>query len=152
MSYMFALTPFNRKNDSIARRDDPFGMKSFFDDFFGDAFVPTFFAEHPMKADIRETEKEYVIEAEIPGVKKEDIKLELRDDVLTLAVEHNEETSEEKDNYIRRERKYGSYSRSFRVGNVRNEGVTAKYNDGILSVTVPKAENEKPYANRIEIQ
>ncbi len=149
---MFALTPFSRRNDSIAGKTDPFGMKSILDEFFGDAFIPTFFTEQPMKADIRETEKEYLIEAEIPGVKKEDIKLELRDDILTLSVEHNEQVNEEKENYIRRERKYGSYSRSFRVGNVRNDAVTAKYTDGILSVTIPKAEIERAKQNTIEIQ
>jgi HSP20 family protein len=88
----------------------------------------------------------------MPGVKKEDIKLELRDDILTLAVEHSEQVNEEKGNYIRRERKYGSYSRSFRLGNVNNEAVSAKYNDGVLSVTIPKAEPEKARSNRIEIQ
>ncbi|NTV89418.1 MAG: Hsp20/alpha crystallin family protein [Clostridiales bacterium] len=149
---MFALTPFNRRNDSLTVRNDLFDMNRIFDDFFGGAFVPAYLPENPMKADIRETEKEYLIEAEIPGVRKEDIRLELDNDVLTLSVERKEEVNEEKDNYIRKERRYGSYSRSFRVGNVKNEAVAAKYNDGILTVTIPKSEVDQPRDKRIEIQ
>jgi len=150
---MFGLTPYNRRNNGLVRRDDFFDMRSIFDDFFNDAFLPTWFnSNNPMKADVKETEKEYIIEAEMPGVNKEDIRLELKDDVLTVGVEHNEQTNEEKDNYIRRERRYGSFSRSFRVDNVKNEDVTAKYTDGILTVIVPKAEPGKEKNRKIEIQ
>jgi HSP20 family protein len=136
---MFGLVPYNRK--------------SIFDDFFSDSLMPGFFtAANPMKADIRETEKEYVIDAEIPGAKKEDIKLELRDDTLTIAVEHSEQVNDEKDNYIRKERRYSSYSRSFYLENVRNEDVAAKYNDGILTVTLPKSKETRENKHRIEIQ
>jgi len=148
---MFALTPFNRRGSSIARRNDFFDLDNMFEDFFSDAFIPTFFRENPIKADIKETDKEYIVEAEIPGVKKEDIKLELRDDVLTIGVERNEQLKEERENYIRKERRYGSYCRSFRLDNIKNEGVTAKYNDGILTVNIPKAEDGKSKHTRIDI-
>lgn len=150
---MFGLVPYNRRNNELAGRNGIFDFRNIFDDFFSDSFMPTFFTSaNPMKADIRETEKDYVIDAEIPGAKKEDIRLELRDDTLTIAVEHNEEVNEEKDSYIRKERRYGSYSRSFYVENVRNEDVSAKYNDGILTVTLPKSKETRENKHKIDIQ
>lgn len=150
---MFGLTPWNRKGNEIARRSDPFDLRSVFDNFFDDAFLPSVFASaHPIKTDIRETEKEYVVEAEIPGASKEDIKLDLRDDMLTISVERNEQVNEENDRFIRRERRFGSYSRSFYVENVKHEGVTAKYENGILKVTLPKAEEGRERKHTIDIQ
>ncbi|MDP4094241.1 MAG: Hsp20/alpha crystallin family protein [Bacillota bacterium] len=149
---MFSLTPYNRKNNDLSKREDPWGIRSVFDSFFDDSFFPAFFSVgNSMKADIRETEKEYILDVELPGVKKEDIRLELRDGVLTVGIENNEEINEEKDRYIRKERRYGSYSRSFQVDNVRNEDVSAKYNDGILTVTLPKSQTENPRGHSIEI-
>ena len=150
---MFGLTPYNRRANEIARREDPFEIGSMFDEFFREPFMPALFsASNPIKTDIRENEKEYVVEAEIPGAKKEDIKLELRDDVLTISVEHKDEVNEERNNYIRKERRYGSYSRSFQVQNVCNEDVTAKYENGILAVTLPKSEEVKETKHNIDIQ
>lgn len=150
---MFGLIPFNRRANDIAARNDPFDLASVFDNFFNDSFTPSFFTSaHPIKADIRETDKEFVIEADMPGVKKEDIRLELRDGVLTIGIEHNEQVDENRENYIRKERRYGSYSRTFHVDGVRQENVTAKYNDGVLTVNLPKAEEGKPKSHRIDVQ
>ena len=150
---MFGLTLYNKRNGDLLRRNDTWDFRNIFDDFFSDSFVPAIFsASHPIKADIRETEKEYIIDAEIPGTKKEDIKLNLKDENLTILVEHNEETKEEKENYIRRERKHGSYSRSFYVDNVKNEDVTAKYSEGILTVILPKRADRKEPVHKINIQ
>lgn len=150
---MFGLVPFNRRANEISSRNDLFDFASIFDNFFNDSFTPAFFtASQPIKADIREMEKEYVIEADMPGVKKEDIKLDLRDGVLTIGVEHNEQVEEKRENYIRKERKYGSYCRSFNVDGVNQEGVTAKYSDGVLTVNLPKSEDARPKTHRIDIQ
>ncbi len=150
---MFGLTPFNRRNNDLIRRNDFMDLRSVFDDFFSDSLFPAAFSSTAgIRADIRETEKEYVIDAEIPGVKKEDIKLDLRDDVLRISVEHNEEVNEERENFIRRERRFGSFSRSFHVDNVKHEDVKAKYEDGILSITLPKSDDKKENKRKIEIQ
>lgn len=150
---MFGLTPYNKRDREIAGKVNPFDLRSVFDDFFSDSFFPAFITSgNQIKADIRETEKEYVIDAEIPGVKKEDIKLDLRDDTLTIAVEHNEQVDEERENYLRRERRYGSYSRSFYVENVNHENVTAGYKDGILTVKLPKAQDGRERKRNIDIQ
>ncbi len=145
---MFGIVPF--RNNKIQERGSLFDMDSIFSDFFNDSALG-FAGLNSIKADVKENEKEYIIEAEIPGAKKEDIKLDLRDDRLTIAVERSEETKEERNNYIRKERRYGSTSRSFCVENVKHEDVTAKYENGVLSIVLPKSEVKKSN-NRIEIQ
>ena len=148
---MFGLVPFNRKS-GMSPRNEFLDLNSFFDNFFNDSFTTGFFqTQHPIRADIRETEKEYVIEADMPGVKKEDIKLELRDGMLTVGVEHNEEVDDKGENYIRKERRYGSYCRSFQVEGVNQENVTAAYKDGVLTVNLPKTEETKPKTHRIDV-
>lgn len=144
---MFGIVPF--KNNKI-QRGNLLDIDSLFSNFFNEGALG-FSDIGAIKADIRETEKEFIIEAEIPGVNKEAIKLDLRDDRLTISVEKLDETKEERENYIRRERRFGSTSRSFYVENVRNEDVTAKYENGILSIVLPKSETKK-VNNRIEIQ
>jgi HSP20 family protein len=149
---MFGLVPFRRKADDMAVRRDFFDLDNFFEDFWKWPFSTGLIAApHPIKADIRETDKEYILEADLPGVRKEDISLEMRDGVLTVGVEHNEQIDEKRENYIRKERRYGSFSRSFRVDGVDQEKINAKYNDGVLTVHLPKAEEEKPKTHRIDI-
>lgn len=151
---MFGLTPYNnRKQNGLVGRNDFFNVKSLFDEFFNDSLFPAISSVGAsMRADIRETEKEYIIDAEIPGVRKEDIKLDLRDDVLTISVEQNEQINEERDNFIRKERRFGSVSRSFYVDNVKPEGVAAKYENGILTINLPKNDETKRKGHRIDIQ
>ncbi|HEX2946770.1 MAG TPA: Hsp20/alpha crystallin family protein [Clostridia bacterium] len=144
---MFGLVPFNRRSNDLTVKNDVFDL---FEDFFNEPFG--FFATaQPIKADVRETDKEYVVEADMPGVRKEDIKLELYDGILTIGVEHNEQTDEKRENYIRKERRYGSYSRSFQVDGVKQEDVTAKYENGVLTVNLPKSEESKPRTHKIDI-
>ena len=151
---MFGLTPYNRKNNGISTRGDVWDVsRSIFEDFFNDSFFKgTFLPATEIRADIRENEKEYVVDIEIPGAKKEDIKLDLRDDVLTVSVDRNEEVNEEKGNYIRKERRYGSLSRRFYVENIKAEDVEAKYADGILTVTLPKEKENRNNTHKIDIQ
>ena len=147
------LVPYNRRGNEVSKSNDPWGFRTFIEDFFNDSLLPSVFSDsYPIRADIRETDKQFVIEAELPGTKKEDIKLDLRDSVLTIGVEHNEETKEERKDYIRRERRYGAFSRSFNVENIRQEDIEAKYNDGILTVTLPKSNEVKEKKRNIDIQ
>lgn len=145
---MFGIVPF--RNNKLQGRTSIFDMDSIFNDFFNDSAFG-FSGINPIKADVKENEKEYIIEAEIPGAKKEDIKLDLRDDRLTISVESSQESKEERENYIRRERRVGAFSRSFYVENVRHEDVSAKYENGILAVVLPKSEVKRSNS-RIEIQ
>lgn len=147
---MFGLIPNSRRQNEIMRAKDPWGIISVFDEFFNEAMFPESLNSNPLRADIRETEKEYIVDAEVPGVRKEDIKIELREDILTISVEQNDQKEEKTDNYLRRERRTGSFKRSIMVQNVNNEAVTAKYDNGVLTITLPKDEvNKKDY--RIDI-
>ncbi|HHV59522.1 MAG TPA: Hsp20/alpha crystallin family protein [Clostridiaceae bacterium] len=149
---MFGIVPF-RRNNNLKRAANFWDFDSLMDSFFDDSFMPAFFASgYRFKADLRETDNEYIIDAEIPGVDKKDIKLELRDDTLTINVERNEEINEESAGYIRRERRFGSCSRSFYVGDVKQDAITAKYDNGILTVTLPKLNEGKRNIHRIDIQ
>lgn len=150
---MFNIVPYSRKNGGITRRDDWFGIDRFFDDFFRDPFFAKVSSmTTPIKADVKETDKEYVVEAELPGVNKDDILIDLHDDVLTLGVDTNSEKEEENDGYIYKERQRGSYRRSFNVYNIDNENVKAAYKDGILTVTLPKATEEEKKTRKINIE
>ena len=96
-----------------------------------------------MKTDIKDTENGYEITMSLPGVKKEDVKAELKDGYLTIQATSgtNNDTKDEKSKYIRRERYYGTCSRSFYVGDeVTQEDIRAKFEDGTLKLTVPKKE------------
>jgi len=100
--------------------------------------------------DVRETDDSYIVNAELPGLTKKDIDITLEDNVLRLSGERRFEKEDERDDYHRIERAYGSFSRAFTLGGgVDASNVKASFKDGVLTVTVPKAEETKP--RRIEI-
>lgn len=95
--------------------------------------------------DIAENENEIVLRAELPGMKQEDIDIELTGDTLTLRGERKFENEERKDNFVRVERSYGRFQRSFTLGvPVQSDQVKATYKDGVLEVHLPKSEETKP--------
>lgn len=143
---MFDLIPFRRKNQSL----DGFWNKDLLTDFFNNSFP--FELGIDIRADIKENEKEYVIEAELPGVKKDDVVVELRDNTLSISAQMNSENNEESSTYVRKERRQGTISRSFYVDNVDNNSVKADYKDGILKIVLPKLKNIPPDNYRIEIE
>ena len=121
--------------------------ESLFDDFFDFPFTNYSYRTNDlMKTDVKDTEKGYEIAMNLPGAKKEDVRAELKDGYLTVSVSSNR-NNEEKDEvgrYIRRERFSGSCSRSFYVGDeVKQEDIKAKFENGILTMIVPKQEKEK---------
>src|SRR6056297_2937249 len=130
---MFDLVPFRRQNKKVVENDDPFAY--LFSNFFNDALDV---ASVSFKTDVKENENEYIVQAELPGVEKEDINLELDDNYLTISVNNKEEHTEKKENYIRREKRTGSFQRAFYMENVKEDEIKAKYNDGILEIKLPK--------------
>jgi HSP20 family molecular chaperone IbpA len=109
-----------------------------------------------MRTDVIEKDNCYQLEAELPGFNKEDIKIDLKNDVLTISASHSE-NSDEKDNngkYIRRERRSSSYQRSFKVNDLKAEDIIAQYRNGVLTVNIPKKEAipEKEEVSRIEVK
>jgi HSP20 family protein len=141
---MGGLVPFNHKSNLNNMLDDFFS--------FSDNWFPrrTLMAD-TFKIDVRESEKEYKIDAEMPGIKKDEISLSLNEGRLTISVSRNEENENENDNYIHRERRFTSMSRSVYLADSNEENISAKLEEGILKITVPK--QIKSASNRkIEIQ
>jgi HSP20 family protein len=102
-------------------------------------------------ADISETDKEYVIRTSLPGVKKQDIKVNMREGLITIEGERKQEKEEKTEKFHRVESFYGSFSRSFGLpDNIRVDAVRSEYKDGVLAVHIPKVEKEK--AKQIAIQ
>ena len=111
----------------------------FFDDDFDDFFKPVM-RRNDVKCDIYEENGEYHIEMDIPGYDKKDINIEVKDGYLTVSASKEQEEKDEKKNYIRRERVYGSFSRSFALGDVDIENIDAKFDKGLLTIIIPKQE------------
>ena len=122
---------------------DLFPRKVYLDDIFDD-FLSTK-KEQNMKCDIYEENNNYHIEVDIPGFDKKDISVEVKDGYLTIsAVKNNEvEDKDSKRNYIRRERVYGKYERSFYVGDLDEDKINAEFNNGMLKIVVPKKEKQE---------
>lgn len=115
--------------------------------FFLDNMVDDFFArdENRMKCDIYEKDNTYHVEMDLPGFKKDDIKIELNNGNLTISAEKsndNEEKDEDK-KYIRRERTYGKFSRTFYLGDVNEDAIDASFNNGTLTISIPKVDEDK---------
>ena len=155
---MFEIRPY-RKNESV-RFYDPFReMEELERAFFGRPFMP---AEHhayrnpfrAMRTDIKDMGDAYLLEADLPGFEKKDIHLRLDGDILTVSAERKNEQKEENENdrYLHIERSYGSFSRSFDMSGVEVSGIKAKYENGVLALTLPKKQDEIPSATEIEIE
>ncbi|MCI2105722.1 MAG: Hsp20/alpha crystallin family protein [Intestinimonas sp.] len=142
---MFGMLPFERQDNNLFDTFDHFAR-----DFFRstNTNLPAF------RTDIQDKGDSFLLEAELPGFEKEDISLDLKENVLTISAEHKEQ-KEEKDsegNYIRRERRYGSYTRSFDISGIDESNITATYENGILSLILPKEQPAVPETHRIAIQ
>lgn len=135
------------------------------DEFFDDAFERSFFpaknplygkhAKNLMKTDIREEEDSYKLAIDLPGFKKEDVQVELKDAYLTVTASKGLDKDEEDKNgrYIRRERYAGSLTRSFYVGDLKPEDIKGKFESGVLKLQIPKKDAPQvQVANRILIE
>jgi HSP20 family protein len=106
---------------------------------------PTITAAWSPAVDIHETEAEIVVKAEVPGVERDDIQLNLENNVLTLKGERKFEKDTKEENYHRIERSYGSFSRAFSIPATVDEGeINADYKEGVLTIRLPKTQKAKP--------
>ena len=126
-----------------------------FDDLFKDDFFKGKEKSNLMKTDIRETDNSFILDIDLPGYKKEDIKVDVTDGYLTInAKTSTENNEEEKGKFVRRERFMGEVSRSFYVGDdVETENIKAAFKNGTLCLEIPKVDSEssKPEKKYIEI-
>jgi HSP20 family protein len=126
-----------------------------FDDFLGRPLLRTEWSEEVWSpsVDISETEDKVIIKAEMPGLNKDEVKISLQDNTLTLMGEKKQEKVEKDANYHRVERSYGVFNRSFTLPtSVKSDKIKATYKDGILSITLPKTEEVKPKEIPISIE
>mgnify|MGYP002537746948 FL=1 len=140
--------------------------ENLFDDFFADPFAvmvpqgrdPLYgkHAKNLMKTDVRETENSYELDIDLPGFKKDEASVDLKDGYLTISASKgvDKDETDKKGKYIRQERYAGACSRSFYVGNdVEPENISAKFEDGILQISVPKeVRKQLPKSSSVAIQ
>ena len=131
---MFTMIPY--RTPVMTRPANPFD-DDFFRPFFGRP------EQHTFRVDVQDKGDSYLLEAEMPGLNKDDIHVDLEDNLLTIFVD-KAETREEKDEkgYVIRERRCGRMSRAFNVEGINKEGIQAAYQDGILKLTLPKEQPE----------
>lgn len=125
-----------------------------FDDFFRDDFFNGKEKNSLMKTDIREGENSFIVDVDLPGYNKEDIKIDVTNGYLTInAKTSNEVNDKEKGKYVRRERFIGECSRSFYVGDdVKQDEIKASFKNGILSLEIPKVDEKKKEAEKKYIE
>lgn len=147
---MLGLIPFNM--NGVKRRGSEF--QSVLDDFFDDDFFKNldFSNSANFKVDVKENEKGYLLSAELPGVKKENINVEYKDNNIIISAKREDTFEEKENNYIRRERSFGEFSRSFYIDNVDEENIKAKFENGELYIFLPKKEIIGTNYNKIKIE
>lgn len=135
---------------------NPFrGLDDFEKRFFGDAYSP--FGRNVLgefRTDIRDEGDILVLEADLPGFKKEDINVDINNDIMTIRAERRFEREEKdkKGKYLCCERSYGAYSRQFDLTGVNAENISAKYDNGVLTLQLPKKTPVAPESRRLEIE
>jgi HSP20 family protein len=145
---MSGLVPFDRNF---------FGLRPFsFDDFYNS--MDNFFTEpwagarnSVFRLDVEEKEHEYLVEAELPGVKKEEISIQMYEDRLIISVNKQETAEDQNRNYLHKERRYATMQRSVYLPDANPKNITAKLEDGVLNVRIPKEVNVNR-SRRIDIQ
>lgn len=150
---MFDLRPY-RKNSS-AMSYNPFREMEEFEKRFFNVPFSSFWASGDIaefKTDISDQGDHYLLEADLPGFDKKDIHLELSDNTLTINAERRSEHDDKKDNYVRIERSYGKYSRQFDISAIDADKITAKYDNGVLTLTLPKKQETLPETKQLEIE
>lgn len=145
---MFEMIPFRRNN--LTNREDFFSpfLKNFFDDDFFSAINTM---QGNFKVDLKENEQEYLIEADLPGIKKDAINIDYDNNYLVISAKRDESVEDKRENFVRRERHYGEFKRSFYVDNVDENKIDAAFNDGVLKVVLPKLNKGNDKKRRIDI-
>lgn len=152
---MFELN--RRNNNRQVSAYNPFHeMEEFEKSFFGNPFG-AFFGSNDLaefKTDVTDEGDRFMLEADLPGFDKKDIKLDISGDVLTVSAKRHSklEEKDKKDKIVRIERSYGSYSRQFDVSGVNTDAIKAKYENGVLQLVLPKKKSEKLESKHLEIE
>lgn len=155
-----SLVRWNPSRDLLSFPSDMLAMQKginrVFDNFFRGGLLDDDSTSTGMWApsvDIAETETAYTVKVELPGVEKENVKITMQDNILTLRGEKKQEKESNQSNYHRVERSFGSFQRSFSLpSSVLSDKIDAVYNNGVLSITLPKAENARPKEIEVKVK
>lgn len=140
---MFDLIPFERSSGGLFDEFNRMMSDGFWND--ADSF-------HSFRTDILDKGDRYLMRADLPGFQKQEISISVEGERLTLSAEHKEEENEKKKNYLRKERRYGAFSRSFDIGGIDTGRISASYQNGVLELELPKLAEAKPQEKRIEVK
>lgn len=140
---MANMMPYDRRGHNLWNGLDNF-ERMFFDGFAAQST--------PFRTDIVDMGDHYLLSAEMPGVDKSDLNVELHGDNLLITAKSNYESNVEEKNYVRKERRTGTYSRSFDVSGIDAENIKAAYENGVLEVTLPKAKDNGDNKRKIDVR
>lgn len=138
------MIPYTRRSNS--------SMMDLFDDLERSMFGESGRRTPVFSTDIRDEGAHYLLQADLPGFRKEDIDLDVKDGVLTISAKHQADDRTAADNYICRERRTGSFSRSFTLDGIQEDAIRASYQDGVLELILPKRQEVLPQCHKIQIQ
>lgn len=147
---MFGLTPYENKGYDLFDVFHDF-EKNFFD---RDLTSYNGLMKNGFRTDIKDEGEKFVLEAELPGFNKEDISVDIDNEMLTISAKH-EDKKDEKDKegkYIRRERSYGCFQRSFNIADIDDQQIDAQYENGVLKLNLPKKTQQAQAARKLEIK
>ena len=149
---MFSIVPY-RTHNALRHRS---GGDNFFTTPFDDFFRSFFYSDDrdfgSFKVDVQDKGDHYMLEADLPGVDRDHVQIDVEDGVMTIKAQMDETQSEDNKNYIYRERRVGSMSRSFQLDGIKEEEINAEFKHGVLRLTLPKVTPTAPVSRRIEIQ
>jgi len=136
------LVKWNPTRNMFAMNKD---FDKFFDEFLGGNFPEVRDMEMSPRVNLEENDNEWILSAELPGVKKDDVKVNFQDNMLTISGEKKFDKEDKKKNFHRIERSYGRFSRSVQIpSSIVLDKIDASYADGVIHITLPKAEDAKP--------
>ena len=140
------MIPYTRRSNS--------SMMDLFDELERSMFGESGRRTPVFSTDIRDEGAHYLLQADLPGFRKEDIDLDVKDGVLTITAKHDEtrENKDESGKYVCRERRTGSFSRSFTLDGIQEDAIRASYQDGVLELILPKRQEVLPQCHKIQIQ
>ena len=138
------MIPYTRRSNS--------SMMDLFDELERSMFGESGRRTPVFSTDIRDEGAHYLLQADLPGFRKEDIDLDVKDGVLTISAKHQADDRTAADNYICRERRTGSFSRSFTLDGIQEDAIRASYQDGVLVLILPKRQEVLPQCHKIQIQ
>lgn len=142
---MYSMTTYNRN-----RNNDIFNPFRELEEMERDFFRSD--ALSAMKTDIRDAGNAFILEADLPGFKKEDVHVDLDQNTLTIHAERHSEAEDKKDNYLKRERTFGAFSRTFSTEGIDTSNIRASFDNGVLTLELPKQAAKVETTRRLEIQ